>query len=295
MLVIPTNQNRPLLSRLLALLLVMLPAISAAAEQDKSAYGLLRPTPRGLLRPMSTDRPDATESPYTVDAGRAQIELEVVSYLTDRRNPERSATRVRELSLLGTNVKVGVSDGVDVQLLLLPHALVRTDDLATGATMESQGFGDVGLRVKINFWGNDGGETALAALPFVTFPTAEGGLGSGDLEGGVAFPLAVALGGEFGLGAMLQFAAVRDAADAAYVLEFVHTTTVSRAIAGDLSGFLEIAGALTTESGSRWEATLNFGLTYAATEDLLFDIGANLGLTRAAPDVRLFFGVSRRF
>jgi len=280
----------------LFLLLLLLPAapLCRAGEAEPS-YGLSRPTPREALRPMSTDRPDATESPYTVDAGRAQLEMEVFSYLTDSRNPEGAPVRTRELALFATNFKVGVTRRVDVQIALAPHTIARTEDTQTGASAESEGFGDVGVRVKVNLWGNDGGDTACAALPFVTFPTGQDGLGSGEVEGGVAFPLAVALPGGFGLGAMVQLSAARAADGTGHVLEFVHTTTVSRAIVGDLAGFLELAGAVTAESGARWEATLNAGLTYAATEDLLLDVGVNVGLTRAAGDVRVFFGVSRRF
>jgi hypothetical protein len=36
------------------------------------------------LRELTTDRPDATESPFTIDAGRLQLELEAVSYTRDR-------------------------------------------------------------------------------------------------------------------------------------------------------------------------------------------------------------------
>lgn len=56
---------------------VSLIAVSSVAAQppDKSSYSLLNPTPRELMREMSTDRPDATESPYTVDAGHFQAEL----------------------------------------------------------------------------------------------------------------------------------------------------------------------------------------------------------------------------
>ena len=36
---------------------------------DKSSYSLFNPTPDSALRDMATDRPDKTESPYTVDAG----------------------------------------------------------------------------------------------------------------------------------------------------------------------------------------------------------------------------------
>ncbi len=50
----------------------------AEAEQpapDKSQYSLFNPTPRELWRPLSADRPDFTESPYTVDASAVQLEM----------------------------------------------------------------------------------------------------------------------------------------------------------------------------------------------------------------------------
>ena len=55
------------------------PASSGPAA-DKSAYTLWHPTPRALLRELTTDRPDKTESPYTVDAGHVQIEADLVNY-----------------------------------------------------------------------------------------------------------------------------------------------------------------------------------------------------------------------
>ena len=47
---------------------------------DKAKYHLLNPTPREQMREMSTDRPDKTESPYTVDAGHFQIESDLFAY-----------------------------------------------------------------------------------------------------------------------------------------------------------------------------------------------------------------------
>jgi hypothetical protein len=47
-------------------------AVAATGPADKSAFSLFNPTPRELMREMSTDRPDTTESPYTVDAGHFQ-------------------------------------------------------------------------------------------------------------------------------------------------------------------------------------------------------------------------------
>lgn len=42
------------------------------AAPDKSGYHLFNPTPTALMREMSTDRPDQTESAYTADAGHFQ-------------------------------------------------------------------------------------------------------------------------------------------------------------------------------------------------------------------------------
>ena len=64
------------------------------SQADKSDYNLFNPTPRELMREMSTDRPDTTESPYTVDAGHYQVEMSFVDYVHDRYNPERADQRV---------------------------------------------------------------------------------------------------------------------------------------------------------------------------------------------------------
>ncbi len=45
-----------------------------AAADDRSQYWLFNPTPGRLLREMTSDGPDTTESPFTVDAGRVQTE-----------------------------------------------------------------------------------------------------------------------------------------------------------------------------------------------------------------------------
>lgn len=69
-----------------AIFLIGIPTgtIYAEAEenlsQKKNQYHLFNPTPQELMREMSTDRPDKTESAYTVDAGHYQIEMSVLGY-----------------------------------------------------------------------------------------------------------------------------------------------------------------------------------------------------------------------
>ncbi len=48
-------------------------APAAAQQADKSAYPFFQPTRATLLRELATDRPDATESPFTFPAGHGQF------------------------------------------------------------------------------------------------------------------------------------------------------------------------------------------------------------------------------
>ena len=59
----------------------VLAAVAAAADDtDKSAFTLFNPTPSEHLRELSVDGPAKTASPYTVDAGHFQLEMNLVSY-----------------------------------------------------------------------------------------------------------------------------------------------------------------------------------------------------------------------
>ena len=48
-----------------------------------AALCCLTPTLADDLRPLSTDRPDTTESAYTVDAGHFQFEMEMAAFTRD--------------------------------------------------------------------------------------------------------------------------------------------------------------------------------------------------------------------
>ena len=161
----------------------------AAGEDDrtkaKSGYTLFRPTPRDLMRPLSTDRPDATESPYTVDAGHLQLEADVVAYLRDVGRDD--GAHLRGWAFPITNLKLGLTNGIDAQLVVETFRWEENTDAGSEATVD--GFGDLVLRGKFNLWGNDEGPTAFALLPFVKFPTAgEGLLPRGPSRGQKFYP-----------------------------------------------------------------------------------------------------------
>ena len=74
------------------------------------SLGSLPSLSAGELRPLSTDRPDTTESPYTVDAGHFQFEMEIAAWAKDGRE--------RELTLGELNAKVGLDKATDLQVVL---------------------------------------------------------------------------------------------------------------------------------------------------------------------------------
>lgn len=263
--------------------------------RDKSAYSLFNPTPRELMREMATDRPDQLESPLTVDAGHFQLEMDIFNYSYDRYNPGRTGTRVETLGIAPINVKAGLLNNVDVQLLIDPYIHVRSHDRAGGGVKHQRGFGDTTVRMKWNLWGNDEGETAMAVMPFVTFPTHQDDLGSDAVEGGLMVPFTADLPGGWGFGVMTEVDVIRDGDDDGYHPEFINVISFGHSIVGDLAGFVEFFSAVSTERDSDWIGAFDTGLTYKLTEDIQLDGGVYIGLTRAAEDWRPFLGLSWRF
>ncbi len=234
-------------------------------------------------RQLSTDRPDRTESPYTVPRGWMQIESDLVSWGRLDGDDERvTSTQVATL-----NMKLGVTDRLDLQVLFNPWVL--TDSEMEGVpAVEDDGTGQAGLRVKINLFGNDE-DTALALLPFATVPTEEDDVF--DLvTWGLVIPYSMPIGDNAALSAMLGATRVNN--------EHWWVTTsasLSSSLAGDLGGFAELYLSRDTfESDAIDDATFDVGLTYAPG-DWQLDAGVYRGLDSVTEDWRFFLGASGRF
>ncbi len=281
-------------SQFLCVLCVLSGGALSAHAADKSEFNLFNPTPRELMRELSTDRPDKTESAYTVDAGHVQIEMDLVSYTYDRHNPERADRRVQGFSILATNWKIGLLNNLDVQLLSDNFLWARVEDLDTGIDDEETGVGDTTLRMKLNLWGNDGGKTALALMPFVTFDTGDDDFGTSGTEFGLIVPLALELPNKFGAGLMTEFDWVRDE-DNDLNFVWVNTATIGRDLTEELGAYIEFFAEVDPDRSSDWVGTLDFGMTYAISEDIQLDGGINIGITREADDWNPFIGLTIRY
>jgi Putative MetA-pathway of phenol degradation len=281
-------------TRILAqLTLLALTAVQAQAReaqpQDKSGYTLFNPTPIGLMRDLSADRPDGTESPYTVDAGHVQAELSLIDYTHD----DDPGLRTDTFKVFDTNLKLGLTDNTDLQLIFTPYLNDKSTPDA-GPAVTADDFGDIQLRLKINLWGNDSGETALGIIPFVKLPTgAESG--NDHVEGGFITVLAWNVADHWGLGFMAEADAVYDPVDNDYDAQFVHTAVLGFDVVKRLGAYVEYIGVASSDSGTDYAAAFSTGLTYELRKNLVLDMGTRVGLTTAADDLNLFTGMTWRY
>jgi hypothetical protein len=283
--------------------LACLPAIASTengatvrtGEGDDAAvirrgYHLFNPVPTERLRMLSTDRPDRTESPYTVDAGHVQIETELFSYTRDYSRAER----LERYRVATTNLKAGLLSNLDVQLILEPYTWEHSTERVTGMRKRQSGFGDLLLRFKLNCWGNDGGATAFAITPFLKIPTNQAGLGNNAVEGGIILPLAVKLPWGWDMGVMTEVDINQDADGNGHHPEFINTITMRHDIVGKLSGYVEFFSLVSTDREAQWIGTIDIGLIFQLTENIQLDAGVNIGVTPTAEDLNPFLGISLR-
>lgn len=255
------------------------------------AAGPDRPAPP---RDLSTDRPDQTESPYTVDAGRFQLEMDVVHHTRDHDTSGGGDVRTTTWSVAPMNLKLGLTPRTDLQLMLDPWVRVKTEDRGAGTTATATGFGDVTTRLKINCWGNDGGPTAFAVMPFVKWPLSASGLRNGDTEGGLIFILGYELPAGWGSAVMTECDFVSDGAGGRDT-EWLNSITFSRDLTSRLAFYVEFVAVTGTAPGFKWQGQVDGGFTYALGRGAQLDVGCNFGVTRSAPDLQPFLGVSRKF
>jgi hypothetical protein len=266
--------------------LLAAPAFAQTQPADKSRFTLLNPTPTAQMREMTTDRPDVTESPYTVDAGHLQIESSFVEYTHD----DTDAT-INQYSILPSNFRLGITSSTEVAVNFQPYLIQNIK--AGGTSQSTSGFGFTELRFKANLWGNDGdAKTAFGIMPLVQLPTGPNAIGTDEVQPGVAALLTVKLTDKIELGFMGEVNFVRGPDDPSYQTEFVHTATISFPIVEELDGFAEYAGVTSTDS--TYAAQLDLGLTYGLSENIQLDSGIFIGLSDAADDFTVFAGMSVR-
>lgn len=252
---------------------VAVPSVALAEETNEVAS----PEAKKELRPLSTDRPDITESPYSVDAGHFQAEIDFARYSQDQ--------GASSVSFANSNLKLGITNFWDMQLVV--ESLIGLEEPGG----YNFGFGDIAVRSKFNLFGNDSGDVAVGVMPWIKIPTA-GSRGNGAVEGGMIGLLGIGLPADFSTGFMVEGDFAENSFDNDYHFELLTTATIGHPIVGPLSAYVELFGVYSAEAGADYALGVDGGLTFLVNDGLQLDAGVAGGITDAAEDLSVFTGVS---
>ena len=283
----------------MVLLLTFGEAKSSETESaDKSQYTLFSPAPDRLMRDLTTDRPDTTESPFTVDAGHVQIETNLFGY--SRSRPDLEGTITDTFDVATTNIRVGLTNSAEINFVLQPYGGITTRPLDPSRAFRSSGVGGLEIRAKVNFWGNDTfgepGSTALAVLPFVSLPVDRAnGVSPTYVEGGLVVPFGVQLSDKFGLGINAVGLSLRDSGAARHHAEFLTSASLAYEWTETFSTYYEVVAQVGRHDPQGDIVLLDSGFTYKLNKNVQLDGGVNFGVTPAAARINPFVGITTRF
>lgn len=277
-------------------------------------------------RDLSTDRPDRTESPYTVEQGRFQIEMSFFEATSEQNEKDlvQRTTHSRAIGII--NAKLGLTNDLDLQVVSVMasgttrYTVHRNHSFSNGsisffeAWPELESGGDLTVRLKYNLLGNDGGPVAIGLMPYLTIPESDFNLFSEQYEFGLIVPFGFDIGKGYGLGAMAEFDITRDWTGGMR-LDLVNSVTVSHELFSSIGMYLELFSQLPTQSSPApvytmenpsperssiddldddWKGTFDLGFTFGIGQNIQLDLGSNIGLSEASEDLTLFSGLSFR-
>ncbi len=268
-------------------------ALADDASSDKSAYNIFDPTPDSALRSFSPDRPLNSISPFTVDAGRVQIESDFVNFT---RSSDRLTT-TGTLEAVDPEIRVGLTQFLEFDLITAGLLTDRTAANGTGRTQAHDlGTGAVTLQARYNLFGDEGGTYALALAPFVSLPSGDRHFGNQRIDGGIVAPLSIDLPADFTLVLETEVAAMRNGTGPAFA-SFTDIANLSHAVPGvdHLTASIEFTSVVNADRLTPDTYTFETALAYLATPTTQLDLGGFVGLNRAAPDFQVAAGVAHRF
>lgn len=270
---------------LIAVLLALTVPGYTQIKQDstKYHYNFFQPCPKDKMRSFEADRPDATESPYTLDAGHFQFETDLFKTNWSTVN----GVRTIENTFNEFNLKLGITNSLDIELITATAVYTKIGHV--NPIKSSAFFNTLTIRAKQNIWGNDNGQTAFAILPFVNIPTTP----NAKITGGVVFPISIALPGEWGFGSQIEFDINDNVLGKGYHINPLVSAAVSHALYRKLDFFVETILQRESEL-KKYESFLNAGLIFNWSENIKLDTGIYYGLKNSSSKV-FFIGLSFRY
>ncbi|MBG8553382.1 transporter [Hymenobacter guriensis] len=251
---------------------------------DSAHFSLFKPVPRNQLRPLRPDRPGVTESPFTVDAGHFQLEMDALRLINSREDDEQSRTWKVAYAV----AKLGLSRRTDVQLEV-PLYKIEKERTADAPWQRRASFGDLTLRVKHNFLGDDQeGPVAMGVVAYTRLPTS----GRGAVEGGLILPVNVELPHRWNFDVQLETDLNYDQETHNHYLRLMPSVALDHEF-NDTFSFLVEGVTQWDELHSGWRSSLNLAPIISFGENFQADLGTHLALSREA-EREFFVGFTYR-
>jgi hypothetical protein len=244
---------------------------------------------------LCAERPGITINECTIEPGHFQIETALADWTRETRGGDRTDTILAGDSLL----RVGVADEFEVRLGWTPYGHVR--DRQDGTIDNTNGVGDVTIGLKRNLidaqkHGNVG--LSFAVLPFATLPVGREPIGDGTWSAGAQLPIGYRVSKtlKFELTPIVEAAADEDGRGrhALYSAAVGAKVDFSEAVSLQIEAEgLRDDDPDREKRGTQALGALSIGIQ--PDDKSQFDVGAVVGLDRAAPDIELSVGVTRWF
>jgi len=244
----------------------------SATDRFNSRFSVFHPVPRALMREeMETDRPDITESPVTVDAGHFQLEADLVKLKRSRDGESGN----RQMLLAPLTAKIGLTHSIDFQVAVetFRHE-VKTED--GNKPQRYDACGSVTLRLKKNFYGNDDGKFAIAALPYIKLPSDKH-FEHHLIEGGMIIPMRWKLSEKWTLGVQEEVDYVAE--ERGYDWQLLQSIAADYKITKSLKSMIETYATYGIRE-HHMENYINVALQLSVLKNLAVDIGSIQGFQK---------------
>jgi hypothetical protein len=230
---------------------------------------------------ISPDRPDFTNGPDVVAAGRFQIET---GGAWQRTSADGVTTRQRSTPTL---LRLGV--GHDLELRLETEGWLRQSNPS------ASGRGDIAFGFKWQMQDGDETKPGLGWLFEVQTPTGSGAFKGRGLRPALSFLAEWDLPAGWSLGTMAGLVTDRNDADQRYTAA-VLSASLDIPLSAKLHSFAEIAGQqLTSARNGGNVVTAGTGLAWQVSNDAQLDAAIFRGLNHNTPDWAWTVGLSLRF
>lgn len=272
---------------LLIITLFSITAVYGQKDTFKIKHTIFNPVPREKMKEMETDRPDVTESAYSVEPGHFQLESDLFRHTRNTSDGVRSIQNTYNLA----NYKLGLTNRSDIQLVVPTHVTNTQRNLLTQAIINKKsGIDDISVRYKYNLWGYNGGKSALSVLPYITLPTSS--FADNGLEYGVVFPFALKIDDQWNFGSQAAINIGKED-DSRFHPEYLYSFTFGRELSKKLSAFVE-GVATYNPYETKTDTFANGGLIFAVSDNFNIDAGINYGINQSADKI-YFVGFSFRY